>query len=108
VLIQDGCGFRRVLRRALESAQLPFHVAVEALDPILRQSLIARGIGVGLSTGESLKDSPYRKALRVVEVPEFKAEVRAWLVHRPTDGRLAAPPEHLRDALRQALGTFRE
>ena len=106
VLNQDGCGFRRVLRRALEAAQLPFHVAVEAFDPILRHSLIARGLGVGLTAGEMLKASPYRKALRVIEVPEFKAEVGAWLVHRATDGRLAAPLDHLRGALRQALAAF--
>ena len=106
VLNQDGCGFRRVLRRALEAAQLPFHVAVEAFDPILRHSLIARGIGIGLTAGKLLGQSPYRKALRVVEVPEFKAEVRAWLVHRPTDGRLAAPLDHLRVSLRQALDAF--
>ncbi|SEJ32246.1 LysR family transcriptional regulator [Frateuria terrea] len=108
VLNQDGCGFRRVLRRALEAAQLPFHVAVEAFDPVLRHSLIARGLGIGLTAGEMLKHSPYRKALRVIDVPEFKAEVRAWLVHRPIDGRLAAPLEHLRDALREALGAFPE
>jgi DNA-binding transcriptional LysR family regulator len=108
VLSQDGCGFRRVLRRALEGAQLPFHVAVEALDPVLRHSLIARGVGIGLTAGALLKDSPYRKALRVVEVPEFKAEVRAWLVHRRFGGRLAPPLEHLRGALRDALSSFRE
>ncbi|MEI7036572.1 LysR family transcriptional regulator [Fulvimonas yonginensis] len=106
VLNQDGCGFRRVLRRALEQARLPFRVAVEAFDPILRHALIARGLGIGLTAGEFLKESPYRKALRVIEVPEFKAEVRAWLVHRSPDGRLAAPLTHLRGALRQALGAF--
>jgi DNA-binding transcriptional LysR family regulator len=106
VLNQDGCGFRRVLRRALEAARLPFHVAVEAFDPILRHSLIARGIGVGLTAGELLRESPYRKDLRVVGVPEFQAEVCAWLVHRTTDGRLAAPLAHLRGALREALAVF--
>lgn len=103
VLSQDGCGFRRVLRRALEAAQLPFHVAVEALDPMLRQLLIARGVGIGLTAGSMLASSPYRKSLRIVEVPEIKAEVRAWLVHRPAGNRLAAPLEHLRSALRDAL-----
>ncbi|HET6806111.1 MAG TPA: LysR family transcriptional regulator [Frateuria sp.] len=106
VLNQDGCGFRRVLRRALEAEQLPFHVAVEAFDPLLRHSLIARGIGIGLTAGRLLRESPYRKALRVVEVSDFHAEVRAWLVHRPTDGRLAAPLAHLRGELRRALGAF--
>jgi DNA-binding transcriptional LysR family regulator len=106
VLNQDGCGFRRVLRRAFESAGLPFHVAVEAFDPVLRHSLIARGLGIGLTTGEVLKHSQYRKALRVIDVPEFQAEVGAWLVHRATDGRLAAPLDHLRGALRKALAAF--
>jgi DNA-binding transcriptional LysR family regulator len=108
ILSQDGCGFRRVLRRALESAQLPFNLAVEVLDPVLRHSLIARGVGIGLAAGKLLKQSPHRKALRVVEVPEFEAEVCAWLVHRSTDGRLAAPLEHLRGGLRNALDMFRQ
>ncbi|WP_426701527.1 LysR family transcriptional regulator [Rhodanobacter sp. Col0626] len=108
ILSQDGCGFRRVLRRALEGAQLPFHLAVEALDPVLRHSLIARGIGIGLTAGKLLKESPHRKALRIVEVPEFKAEVCAWLVHRPTEGRLSAPLKHLRGELRDALDMFRK
>lgn len=107
VLSQDGCGFRRVLQRALDAAQLPFHVAVEALDPVLRHSLIARGVGIGLTAGALLKDSPFRSALRVVEVPEFKAEIHAWLVYRAASGRLAAPLEHLRVALRDALKAFR-
>lgn len=107
VLSQDGCGFRRVLQRALDAAQLPFHVAVEALDPVLRHSLIARGVGIGLTAGALLKDSPFRSALRVVEVPEFKAEIHAWLVYRAASGRLAAPLEHLRVALRNALKAFR-
>lgn len=107
VLSQDGCGFRRVLQRALDAAQLPFHVAVEALDPISRHALIARGVGIGLTAGALLKDSPFRSALRVVEVPEFKAEICAWLVHRPVSDRLAAPLEHLRGALRDALKAFR-
>lgn len=107
VLSQDGCGFRRVLQRALDAAQLPFHVAVEALDPVLRHSLIARGVGIGLTAGALLKDSPFRSALRVVEVPEFRAEIHAWLVYRAASGRLAAPLEHLRVALRNALKAFR-
>lgn len=107
VLSQDGCGFRRVLQRALDAAQLPFHVAVEALDPVLRHSLIARGVGIGLTAGALLKDSPFRSALRVVEVPEFKAEIHAWLVYRAASGRLAAPLEYLHVALRDALKAFR-
>lgn len=107
VLSQDGCGFRHALRRALEKAGLPFDVAVEALDPLLRHSLIARGVGIGLTAGVTLKNSPYRKELRVIEVPEFKAEVRAWLVHRVSGGRLEAPVQHLREALRRALHAFR-
>ena len=106
VLNQDGCSFRRMLRRALETAQLPFHVAVEAFDPVLRHALVARGLGVGLTAGDVLKHSPHRKALRVVEVPEFKAEVCAWLVHRDSDDRLAVPLAHLRGALREALKAF--
>lgn len=103
VLSQDGCGFRSALRRAFNAAGLPFNVAVETLDPVLRHLLIARGVGIGLTAGALLRTSPHRKALRVVDVPEFKADVRAWLVHRPAGNRLAAPLRHLGDALRAAL-----
>lgn len=107
VVNQDGCGFRRVLRHALEATRLPFEVSGEALGPDLQLSLIARGIGIGIATRAILEKSPFRDAVRIVEVADFRPEVRAWLVHRPPAGRLAEPIALVRDALAAGLGEQR-
>jgi DNA-binding transcriptional LysR family regulator len=102
VLSQDGCGFRRVIRQALAREGLPFVVAVETLNSELRLSLIARGLGVGVTTDATLARSRHRALVDVLDLRDFKAEIRSWLVHRPTSGRLAAPLAHLADSLRTA------
>ncbi|WP_424626830.1 LysR family transcriptional regulator [Bradyrhizobium sp. SYSU BS000235] len=99
VINQDGCGFRSTLKRHLDAAHLPFHVAVEALDSELRLSLVARGLGVGVVTPVALKQSPYRTKLKAIRVEGFEPAVRAWIVHRPPAGRLAKPIKAFRDAL---------
>lgn len=99
VINQDGCGFRRALKRRFDAAHLPFNIAVEALDPELRLSLVARGVGIGLVTPIALKRSPLRSKLKVVKVENFEPAVRAWVVHRPPPGRLAVPIKAFRDAL---------
>jgi len=103
VMNQDGCGFRAVIRRLFESEHLPFQVAVEALNPDLRLSLIARGLGVGLTTREQLDRCPVRHALKAVEAADFKPRVTAWVVHRPPVGRLIGPIETFREALAETL-----
>lgn len=103
VLNQDGCGYRVAIRRLFEAEYLPFDVAVEALNPNLRLSLVARGLGIGLTTPDQLAKSPHRAALRVVEAPDLRPVVHAWLVHRPPAGRLAAPIAIFREALAPLL-----
>jgi DNA-binding transcriptional LysR family regulator len=106
VLNQDGCSFRRVMRRALEVEHLPFNVAVEVLSPELRLSLVARGFGLGITTSAVLKASPLRQKLQVVKVAGFDASIHGWLVHRPPAGRLARPIADLADDLRQIFKTM--
>lgn len=101
VLNQDGCGFRRAMRQALEVEHLPFNVAVEVLSPELRLSLVARGLGLGVTTTAVLQASPLRSSLQVLEVPGFEADIHGWLVHRPPAGRLAKPIAHLAESLRE-------
>jgi DNA-binding transcriptional LysR family regulator len=105
VMNKDGCGFRHALRRAFDAARLPFHVAVEAISPDLRLSLVARGIGIGFSTPASLAASPLRDQIRVVELKDFRLSVCAWLVHRPPAGRLAQPLAVFKDALLAELSS---
>lgn len=103
VLSQDGCGFRRVIRQALARAGLPFVVAVETFNTELRMSLVARGLGVGVTTEASLQRSKYRNAVEVLDVRDFKAEIRVWLVHRAAAERLAAPLAGFCESLKQTL-----
>jgi hypothetical protein len=39
----------------------------------------------------------------VLDVRDFKADVRAWLVHRPPAGRLAGPLATFSESLKAAL-----
>ena len=103
IMNQDGCGFRGAIKRIFDAARLPFQVGVEVLSPDLRLSLIARGIGIGLETPAGLARSPFRGAIRVIDAPNFRPKVRAWLVHREPAGRLALPIGLFGDELRKAL-----
>jgi len=103
VMNENGCGFRAYIRHSLETARLPFQVGVEALGSDLRMSLVARGLGIGLVTPSAFAGSPWRDAVRVIDVPDLKPQVRAWMVHRPPAGRLRAPIALFRDALLEAL-----
>jgi DNA-binding transcriptional LysR family regulator len=91
IVSQDGCGYRRALRQALARAHVPFVVAVETLNSELRLALVARGLGLGLTTETALEKSRYRAALDVLDVRDFKADVRFWLIHRESSGRLGKP-----------------
>jgi len=103
VLNQDGCSFRKVMRRALEIEHLPFNVAVEVMSPELRLSLVARGLGLGITTAAALAASPVKSDIQVLEVEGFDATIHGWLVHRPPAGRLAKPIACLAEDLRMVF-----
>lgn len=105
VMNENGCGFRAAIRRRFEAEHLPFHVAVEALSANLRLSLVARGLGIGMVTAAAFAGSAWRGTVEIVDVPEFRPKVRAWMLHRPPAGRLARPIARFRDALRDGLDT---
>jgi DNA-binding transcriptional LysR family regulator len=103
VLNQDGCGMRSALSRAMVTAGLPFHVAVEAFGSELQLSLVARGLGVGLAAPEVLARSPHHEALQIVDVPEFRSGLNVWLVHGALPSRLVRPVALIQDALTDEL-----
>jgi DNA-binding transcriptional LysR family regulator len=105
VMSEDGCGFRAFIRRRFEAERLPFQIAVEALNSDLRLSLVARGLGIGLVTPAAFAGSPWHDAIEIVDAPEFRPQVRAWMLHRPPAGRLSRPLALFRDALREGLTT---
>jgi DNA-binding transcriptional LysR family regulator len=105
VMNESGCGFRSSIRHRFETEHLPFHVAVEALGADLRMSLVARGLGIGIVTPAALAGSPWRETVEVIDSPDFRPRVHAWVLHRPPAGRLSRPIGVFRDALREALRT---
>ena len=105
-VMNGGCGFRAFIRQKLEAARLPFQVGVEALGADLRMSLVARGLGIGIVTPAAFAESQWRDAVVVIDSPDFKPQVRSWLVHRPPAGRLTRPIAVFRDALLEQLKTL--
>jgi DNA-binding transcriptional LysR family regulator len=103
VMNESGCGFRAFIRHSFEAARLPFQVGVEALSADLRMSLVARGLGIGIVTPAAFAGSPWRDAVTVVNAPDFKPQVRSWILHRPPAGRLSRPIAVFRDALIEGL-----
>ena len=104
IMNENGCGFRASIARRFEAERLPFHVAVEALSTELRMSLVARGLGLGMVTPTAYETSPWRAAVTVVDTVCIDLHLRAWLLRRPPDGRLARPIRAFREALAESLG----
>jgi DNA-binding transcriptional LysR family regulator len=103
VMNESGCGFRTFIRHSLEAARLPFLVGVETPSADLRMSLVARGLGIGVVTPAAFAESPWREAVEVIDSPDFRPQVRSWMLHRPPAGRLSRPIAVFRDALIEAL-----
>jgi DNA-binding transcriptional LysR family regulator len=103
VLNETGCGFRAFIRQRIEGAGLSFRVGVEALSADLRMSLVARGHGIGIVTPAALSTSVSREDVEIIDCPEFKPRVRAWMLHRPPAGRLGRPIAIFQEALVEAL-----
>ena len=103
IMNENGCGFRASLAYRFEAERLPFHVAVEALSTELRMSLVARGLGLGMVTPAAYEASPWRAAVTVIETIGIDLHLRAWLLRRPPDGRLARPIRTFREALAEGL-----
>jgi hypothetical protein len=70
----DGCGMRAALRRAFEGAGLTLNVAIEAPSAEFRLSLVARGVGIGITSQPALESSPLRGEVRVLEVSDFSSK----------------------------------
>jgi DNA-binding transcriptional LysR family regulator len=103
IMNESGCGFRGFIRQRFEAARLPFRVGIEALSVDLRMSLVARGLGIGVLTPAAFADSRWQGAVEVIDAPEFRPQVRCWMLHRPPAGRLALPIATFRDGLAKAL-----
>lgn len=99
VLNKEGCAYRRIIQRAHDRAGLPLDISIEATDMDVQLSLVSQDIGLGIVSRHSLSTSRWHDKLRVLNVPELKASVSAWVIHRPPAGPLATPLQQLQEAL---------
>ena len=104
VVSPDMCGFRRLIQRTFEAVGLTLQVAVEALDSEFRTAMVARGVGIGISSEPALASSALRSSVQVLDVTDFSADVSWWLVHRVPPGRLLGLLNVLQSRLIDALG----
>jgi len=103
VLNQDGCGVRSAIRRRFDQEGLALRIGIEAVSSELRLSLVARGLGLTLSTKRAVTESASRDKLKTVTIPGFEPKVGAWIIHRPAAGRLVSPIGCFKEALREGL-----
>lgn len=103
VLNQDGCGFRTAIRRRFDANHLPFDVAVEAPSRDLRLTLVARGLGIGISTSRWIADH-WNGRIETIDVRDFQPRIRCWLVTRQPLGRLEQPLDLFREAIAASFG----
>jgi DNA-binding transcriptional LysR family regulator len=99
VLNPDGCGYRAALRNALVAAGHSLHVAIDSPMVLLQIELVARGLGLGLTTRWALRRSPHRKQIRILQVPELDLPV-SYLV---ADAGVAANHRPVLDTLFDAM-----
>lgn len=82
VLSREGCGYRALLKRTLEEADMPFRVVVEVLDIDLQLQLIAEGIGAGIGAVRALPAIPEASGLQTFHLANMPTALEAWLLHR--------------------------
>lgn len=93
VLNGNGCGFRNYIAHTLQSARLPFDVAIETSSFEIKMSLIAAGHGIGMIAPEALLNCRWKDQLVVLETPNFRPTVRIWASSNPSGSRFIRPLE---------------
>jgi DNA-binding transcriptional LysR family regulator len=84
VLSREGCGYRALLKRALEKASIPFTVVVEVLDIDLQLQLIAEGVGLGILAARALPQPLEEQGLQMFALSGPTFSLETWLLHRRT------------------------
>jgi DNA-binding transcriptional LysR family regulator len=82
VLSREGCGYRAVLKRTLEAADIPFIVAVEVLDVALQLQLIADGVGAGIMALRALPPLLEERGVQTFRLADMPAALEVWVFHR--------------------------
>jgi len=71
IINPDGCRFRNQLEEALDRQRIGMDIAVETWGLPFLVSLVARGMGVGLTTARSVLASPYADELKILQTRDF-------------------------------------
>jgi DNA-binding transcriptional LysR family regulator len=82
VLSREGCGYRAVLKRTMEAADIPFIVAVEVLDVALQLQLIADGVGAGIMALRALPPLLEERGVHTFRLADMPAALEVWVFHR--------------------------
>jgi DNA-binding transcriptional LysR family regulator len=98
-----GCRARQILKDAFLKHGLSFDSAVEAEGFELQFSLIAEGVGLGVTLPEALYNSAFRKNVRILKVKDFLPQQCIWLLHSRHIGRMTPAVRCLRDAVQKSL-----
>lgn len=103
ILNPQGCGYRAALQHAMEGVGKDLRIGVDVHGTESQLRLVAAGLGLGLAPRNLLGASTHRRALSVVEVPDFSLTLDLWLVHATSPGNLARALDVLHLALTQPL-----
>ena len=103
ILNPPGCATRQILEDALLQQGLPLESTVEAEGYELQFSLIADGVGLGLTMLRVLHASAFRKSIKTLKIKGFQPQQSIWLVHSRHIGRMKSAVHCLRDAVQKSL-----
>jgi DNA-binding transcriptional LysR family regulator len=103
ILNPHGCATRQILEDVLLQQGLPLESTVEAEGYELQFSLIADGVGLGLTTPGALHASAFRKGIKTLKIKDIQPQQSIWLVHSRHIGRMEAAVHCLRDAVQKSL-----
>jgi len=104
VLNGDGCGFRNYIAHTLQSARLPFDVAIEIPSSEIKMSLVAAGHGIGMIAPEALARCRWKDQLVILDTPNFRPAVRIWASSNPDTSKLIRPIDEFLTCIRSLTG----
>jgi DNA-binding transcriptional LysR family regulator len=103
ILNPHGCATRQILEDVLLQRGLPLESTVEAEGYELQFSLIADGVGLGLTMPGALHASAFRKGIKTLKIKDIQPQQSIWLVHSRHIGRMKSAVHCLRDAVQKSL-----
>lgn len=101
-----GCGCRSALLGTFDRLKLPIQIAAEVLGEDLQLSLLAESGGLALTPQRQFETSPYRDALKALDVKDFNIHATISLMRPRTPGRFDAALNLMIEEMRSALSSL--